>query len=237
MTNFALMNFALIPGLLSDQMVWRTLAERLPAEARVYHADLRQCTSITEMAHSVLQTTEGSLIAVGHSMGGRVALEMARLSPQRIHGLVLANTGHQPKRDGEEIKRQQMIELGYKSMSGLADAWLPKMLDPARAADAELMGELKAMVLRANAEQHERHIKALLNRPNATSYLSTIQCPILLISARQDSWSPIAQHQEIADATENSVLKIVENAGHFAPLERPDIVADIIIEWLQSLDY
>ena len=224
--------FALIPGLLSDKMVWETLAEMLSAGAIVHNADLRDCASISAMACSVLQATDGPLVAVGHSMGGRVAMEMAHLSPERICGLVLADTGHRPRR---QIKRQAMIDLGYKSMRELADTWLPQMVNPGRVDDPELLGRLRSMVLRADAGQHERHIKALIDRPDATSYLGEIGCPILLITGRQDSWSPIAQHQEIADAMANSTLKIIEDAGHFAPVERPGVVADIIIEWLRTL--
>ena len=128
-------------------------------------------------------------------------MEMARIAPDRVKGLVLANTGHHPKREGEEIKRQAMIDLGHKSMERLAAHWIPPMLDPARAAeDQALLADLTAMVLRADAEQHERQIRALIGRPDANAYLGDITCPVLLVTARQDSWSPIAQHEEIGAA-------------------------------------
>jgi len=116
---------ALIPGLVSDSIVWAPLADAVGHRMPVHAADVSRASSISGMAENVLAATEGDLIAVGHSMGGRVAMEMARIAPDRIRGLVLANTGHHPKRDGEEIKRQQMIDLGHRSMDELADQWLP----------------------------------------------------------------------------------------------------------------
>ncbi|NTJ43784.1 alpha/beta hydrolase [Agrobacterium larrymoorei] len=220
----------LIPGLVSDSRIWQQLAD--DARMPTLHADVTRDRSITDMGQRLLEETNHDLIVVGHSMGGRVALEMARLMPSRIKALVLANTGHSPKREGEEIKRQQMIDLGYKNMNELARQWLPPMLDPARTGDKALIEHLKSMVLRAGARVHERQIRALIDRPDATSYLGMITCPVLLIAARQDNWSPIEQHQQIADAVGDAEMVVIENAGHFAPVERPQEVSSAILGWL-----
>ena len=222
----------LIPGLVSDRIVWEPVAEAAAGTFPVHHADVTTQASITEMAQSVLAAVDGPIIAVGHSMGGRVAMEMARLAPDRIEGLVLANTGHNPKREGEEVKRQAMVDLGNASMDRLADEWLPGMLDPARVSDEVLFAELKKMVLRAGPDVHERQIWALVGRPNASAYLKDITCPVLLVTARQDAWSPVAQHEEIAAAVADPELVTIENAGHFAPVERPDETTAAIMEWL-----
>lgn len=222
----------LIPGLVSDGIVWAPLAAAARAKMSIHQADPSGGNSISGMAGRFLTETPGHIIAVGHSMGGRVAMEMARQAPERVQGLVLANTGHHPKRDGEEVKRRQMIDLGNRDIRQLADEWLPPMLDPARAGDTKLLGELKAMVLRAGPAVHERQIRALLGRPDAGAYVGNIACPILLVAAREDGWSPIAQHREIANAAPDAELVIIENAGHFAPIERPAEVTAAITGWL-----
>lgn len=224
----------LVPGLISDDLIWSSLAETLKDQMLIHHADLRAGVSITGMAETLLEAINGPLFVVGHSMGGRISLEMARIAPERIRGMVLANTGHGPKRDGEEIGRQKMIDLGHESMEMLADKWLPPMLDPARVGDKSLMDDLTKMVLRADAAQHERQIRALMGRPNASAYLSQITCPLLLLTGRQDNWSPVKQHREIADKTPNSTLVVIENAGHFAPIEQPKDVNATISTWLNS---
>lgn len=222
----------LIPGLISDDIVWQPVADAVASKMPVHQADLTKGTSISGMARELLEKVPGDLIVVGHSMGGRIAMEMAHQAPERIQGLVLANTGHRPKREGEEVKRQAMIDLGHESMEQLADQWLPPMVDERRIGDAELMGRLRAMVLRANADIHEGHIRALVGRPNASAYLKDITCPTLLIVGRQDAWSPIAQHEEIKAAMPDAELVVIEDAGHFAPVERPDDVVKAITGWL-----
>lgn len=225
-----LTTLVLIPGLASDAVVWQPLADA--AALPSHHADLTRDSAITAMAERLLAETTGPLIAVGHSMGGRVAMEMARLAPERLAGLVLANTGHHPRRAGEEARRQEMIDLGNRDIERLADVWLPPMLDPARTTDVALMAQLRAMVRRAGPAVHERQIRALLGRPDAMAYIPSLACPMLLIAAQQDGWSPIAQHREIAAAAPDAELSIIDNAGHFAPLERPDEVTTAITSWL-----
>ena len=221
----------LIPGLASDSAVWQALADA--ASLPSHHADMTRDASIADMATRLLAEAPGRLIAVGHSMGGRVAMEMAQQAPERLAGLVLANTGHHPRREGEAARRQAMIDLGNRDIEQLADAWLPPMLDPARTGDGALMMQLREMVRRVGAAVHERQIRALLGRPDAMAYLPAITCPILLVAARQDGWSPIAQHREIAEAAPDAELAIIENAGHFAPLERPAEITAAITEWLE----
>jgi pimeloyl-ACP methyl ester carboxylesterase len=79
---------------------------------------------------------------------------------------------------------------------------------------------------------HERQMRALLGRPNASAYLGEIRCPVLLIAASQDGWSPVAQHEEIGAAVPDSEIAIIEDAGHFAPVERPDEVVAAITTWI-----
>ena len=75
------MTTLLIPGLLCDGVVWAPVLRRLP-KAQV--ADLSTQSSITRMAEDLLAAQDGPLRVAGHSMGARVAMEMARLAPERV---------------------------------------------------------------------------------------------------------------------------------------------------------
>ncbi|MWD29847.1 alpha/beta fold hydrolase [Aquicoccus sp. SCR17] len=224
--------FVFIPGLLSDDRVWRPVAEKIEAEG-AHFADVTGADGITGMAQSVLDSVEGDLIVLGHSMGGRVAMEVARLAPKRVRGLVLANTGHGGLRDGEEETRRRKIELGHEDMDRLADEWLPPMVASERHDDDELMGSLRDMVLETGPEVHERQIRALLERPDASDYLGDLDCPILLIVGDRDEWSPVAQHEEIAALAQDAELQVIGGAGHFTPVERPNESAAVVEAWLE----
>jgi pimeloyl-ACP methyl ester carboxylesterase len=223
----------LLPGLLCDASVWAAQVAALEAHADVTVADLSPYDSLVDMAREALSLKTGPIVAVGHSMGARAALEMVRLAPERILKLGLFDTGVHPRREGEEANRQALVDLAFdRGMGALAKKWLPPMVHEARTRDEALMAPLRAMVMRATPEQHRRQVRALLDRPDAGPLLPTIACPTLVMVGRQDRWSPLAQHQEIAAAIPNAELVVIEDSGHMAPVEQPEQVSGQLLRWL-----
>ena len=223
----------LIPGLLSDRRVWQPVAD-VAGFDHVHHADATKDVSIEAMATRILRETKGPLAVVGHSMGGRVAMEVAHQAPERTRALVLANTGHHPLKEGETEKRQAKIDEGYKDFPAMVSGWLPPMVAASRHGDTDLIADLTEMALAIGPEVHEQQIKALVGRPDASTYISDFSCPILLLAGTEDLWSPASQHREIQKLAQNADLRVVENAGHFLPVEQPETTAEHIAEWLKS---
>ena len=83
----------LLPGNMCDARLWTEAVRDALAKRglSVADADPSRDSSIAAMAERALRT-EDDLIAIGFSMGGIVALEMARQAPGRIIGLVLIDT-------------------------------------------------------------------------------------------------------------------------------------------------
>jgi pimeloyl-ACP methyl ester carboxylesterase len=228
------LQIVLLPGLLCDASIWSGQVAALQAHADVAVADFSRHDSLEGMARSALALREGPLVVVGHSMGARAALEMVRLAPERVERLALLDTGVHPRREGEEATRQVLVDLAYRDgMAALADRWLPPMVHEARAHDASLMQPLKDMVMRATPEQHEHQIRALLNRPDARPMLPAIRCPTLVMVGRQDRWSPLPQHEEIASLVPDAELVVIEDSGHMAPAEQPEQVSVALLRWLE----
>ena len=230
----AAVTLVFIPGLVSDARVWRPVAEKLAPGLPTYFAEITSQDSIVAMAAGVLAQCDGDLIPVGHSLGGRVAMEMAHQAPDRVRALVLADTGHHPLAPGETEKREAKIAMGHADMAALCNDWLPPMVDAGRHDDQAVMDDLTDMVLAAGPDQHERQIRALMSRPDAAQYLPDVTCPVLLLVGRTDQWSPVAQHQEIADMVDDAELYVIDDAGHFLPFERPRETANVLSRWLSE---
>jgi pimeloyl-ACP methyl ester carboxylesterase len=225
----------LLSGLLCDETVWADIPQRLgdAADARV--VSFRGFSSIPAMAEHVLAMAPEHFAVAGHSMGGRVALEVLRSAPQRVSGLALLNTGVYTVRDGEPQSRGRLLRLAYEhGMSALAAEWLPPMMAGGSRA-LQLMPRLMAMVERSTPDSYAGQINALLNRPDALSVLPTIGVPTLLLSGSEDTWSPISQHQTMRRRIPHATLFEIHGAGHMAPIERPDAVALALREWLADI--
>lgn len=222
-----------LPGLLCDATVFAHQIADLSRDADIAVADFSRAASIEEMARIALARFEGPITLVGFSMGGRAALKAVEIAPERVARLCLMDTGAAPARANEAATRQAMIDYGYAhGMTALAGHWLPRMFHEAREADPALLAPLTVMVERADPALHERQILALLHRPDARPVLPTIACPTLVMVGRQDRWSPLAQHEELAAAIPGAKLEIIEDAGHFACFERPEAVTAALRGWL-----
>jgi pimeloyl-ACP methyl ester carboxylesterase len=87
------------------------------------------------MASAVLAKAPKSLSIAGHSMGGRVALEIYRRAPERVARIALVNTGCLPLRrvryaKEETRKRGELVALAQsQGMRAMLRRWLPPMIE------------------------------------------------------------------------------------------------------------
>jgi pimeloyl-ACP methyl ester carboxylesterase len=221
---------------LCDETIWADIPQRLRESADAHIISFRGFSSIPAMAEHVLATAPERFAVAGHSMGGRVALEVVRSAPWRVSGLALLNTGVHTVRDGEPQSRGRLLRLAYqRGMSALAAEWLPPMMAAGTSRAVELMPRLMAMVERSTADSYAGQINALLNRPDALLVLPTIAVPTLLLSGSEDTWSPISQHETMRRRIPHATLFEIHGAGHMAPIERPEAVAVALREWLAKI--
>jgi pimeloyl-ACP methyl ester carboxylesterase len=222
----------LLPGLLCDAQSWAPQIDAFGESANVVVPDFRYVRSITSMAQLVVDAAPERFSLAGHSMGGRVAIEVFRMVPQKVERLALLDTGIHPPKPAEQSKRQELIDLARaQGMEALAARWLPPMLHPNHSV---LMPPLTEMVKRSTPDTFENQQRALLNRPDACAVLRYIHCPTLVLCGREDLWSPVEQHEEIALEIQGSRLRIIEECGHMAPVEQPEAVTAAMREWLES---
>jgi pimeloyl-ACP methyl ester carboxylesterase len=96
----------------------------------------------------------------------------------------------------------------------------------------QLFEKVLSMVARSSPAQFAAQINALLTRPDAAPVLPTITCPALVLTGREDLWSPPAQHATMAEAIAGAQLCIVEQCGHMSTMEQPGAVNAAFATWL-----
>ncbi len=228
----------LLPGLVCDRAVWAPQIQALSARMDCHVVDYGLLDSLGAMAQHVLDTAPTATFALaGHSMGGRVALEVLRLAPERVHHLALLDTGTQPLAGGvagakEKAGRKILLEIAsQQGMRAMAAHWAKPMIHPARH-DTPLFEAVLDMLARSTAEQFAAQIRALLTRPDADPLLPAITCPTLVLTGRDDLWSPPEQHARMAAAIPGAQLCIAEQCGHMSTLEQPEVVNAAFEKWL-----
>ena len=239
MTNWPLL---LVPGLMCDHAVWEPLLPLLSMQRACTVVDHGSADSLEQMARQMLDSAPPQMLLAGHSMGARVVLEALRQAPERICGVALLDTGFMPKASGdlgeeESRKRFALLQVAREQGVGvMAREWVKGMVHPARLQDDELIERIILMFERKTADIFECQIQSLLGRPDGSDVLRSITVPTLLMCGRQDTWSPVTQHQAMQALATAAELDVIEDAGHMAPMEQPDAVAQSLERWMKRCE-
>lgn len=232
----------MIPGLLCDEAVWASQVAALSDIAAAQVCPNGPNDSLGGLAESIIARAPPRFALAGHSMGGRIALEVARRVPERLDGLALIDTGFEQLAAGEAGEREAagrhaLLAMARRDgMRNMARTWVQGMVYPPRLGDHELVDGILDMFERKTPGYFELQIRALLARPDAAAVLSKLQCPTLVLCGREDAWAPPARHAMMADMVRRSTLETIPECGHMSPLERPRAVCDAMRGWLESIE-
>lgn len=231
----------LVPGLLCNDHNWWPQAAAFGSDFNVVVPDHGLIDSLPGMAAAILEQAPERFAIAGHSMGGRVTLEVFRQAPERVAGLALLDTGVHPVRPGEAGEREaagryKLLEQARsEGMRPMVWAWLQNMLHPDRLQDRELVDGILDMMSSKSPDVFAAQIRALLGRPDGTPLLREIRCPALVLCGEQDTWAPPRQHREIAAHVPHAELVIVPECGHMSTLEQPAPVNAALRRWLDGI--
>ncbi|HTT01753.1 MAG TPA: alpha/beta fold hydrolase [Steroidobacteraceae bacterium] len=232
----------LIPGLMCDEAVWAPQIGALSGHAQMEVARHELRDSLGAMAEAIIARAPPRFALAGHSMGGRVAFEVMRRASARVIGLALLDTAYLPRPAGaagerERLGRLELVELARREgMRAMGRRWLhTPMVHPDRLKDETLIESILAMIERSSPEQFQAQVRALLERPDASSLLPGIRCPTLVLCGGDDAWATPGVHRQLAALIPGSRLVSIPDCGHMATMERPGAVSDALLEWWETV--
>jgi pimeloyl-ACP methyl ester carboxylesterase len=230
----------LLPGMVCDQASWAPVLGHLEKSVEIQIADYGDQASLTGMAEAALASAPPSFSMAGHSMGGRVAMEICRLAPERVQRLCLIATEHTPKPEGDAGIRETNARLGMlelarsQGMTAMAKAWSPNLLAEENRSNQVLLDEMIRMIGRQPVERLETHITAGEARPDSTDVLRSLDCPVLLIAGEEDALRPASVMARMQSLIAHCHFEIIPSCGHMPMMEQPDTVGSLLQNWLTA---
>jgi pimeloyl-ACP methyl ester carboxylesterase len=169
-------------------------------------------------------------------MGGYIALAFLDAYPDRVQGLVLANTRAGADTAEGKAGREETARNAFdKGMDVIARGMVPKVLaESTRLRDPDLATRLVAMMARQRPEAVAAASRGMALRADRSAMLASISIPALIITGDQDQLMPIETSRSMADAIPGSRMEVLADAGHLSNVEAPDDFNAAIRSWLKD---
>lgn len=169
---------------------------------------------------------------VGHSLGTRVVQYFAARHPDRAASLSLVGISQpDPARKQAVLDRAQKVRSS--GMESIADLVIRNALAEATLRDQPaVVACVRELLMRQDPEGYAQTCEAsTIGEPVEAS---SISCPVLLISGREDKVSPVAAAESFAARARATELQIIEQCGHWHTLEKPDQVSKMLRQFLRG---
>ncbi|WP_027003433.1 alpha/beta fold hydrolase [Hugenholtzia roseola] len=239
----------ILHGLFGSLDNWQTLAKKI-AEAgfRVFILDLRNhgrsphapSHTYDDMAHDLMDFIEAHQIEnpyiVGHSMGGKVAIQFAAFYPQAYQKLVVVDISVR----GYAVHHDRILE-------GLAAIDLKK-IETRQEAENILTAFVEEadtrQFLLKNLDRNKEGFVWRINLPVLTAYIEAIsegvgrntgaQQPTLFMRGGKSKYIQERDYPLIEEIFPQAQIKTIEQAGHWIHAEAPQAFLEVLIPFLKG---
>lgn len=198
--------------------------------------------SFTDRADSVLRTLDalgvGQAVVAGHSMGGRMTIQLAARAPERVLAAVLFDPAA-----GAHFDRTMptLVRSPDRAVGAVSTAFRDTLGDPLRIRTREQVGYLRLLASVATPNLLHplaafRTIKAIIESGDYTPMLHAMRAegmPTMVVHAEKDMIVPFACAYEIAADADGSLYK-VRDAYHSWMIADPRQGADAFRQLLRG---
>ncbi|WP_457629558.1 alpha/beta fold hydrolase [Oceanithermus sp.] len=194
-----------------------------------------------ELAETLDNLGFDEAVFVGLSMGGYLAFRIWDLFPERVAGLVLADTRAQPDDGAGKARRAELAaRVRAEGSRVLVEDFVPAVLGQTtlNSGDEErkaVRAWVERWVSEADPEGVARALEALAARPDSRPLLGEIEVPTLVLVGEEDTLTPPADARAIAAAVPDAEFLIVPEAGHMANLENPEAFNTALLGFLEKV--
>ncbi|MFC7548781.1 alpha/beta fold hydrolase [Plantactinospora sp. GCM10030261] len=228
----------LVHGHPFDRSMWRPQIERFGAAGyRVIAPDLRGygasgvvpgktplTTFATDLAGLLDHLGVTGIVLGGLSMGGQIVMEFQRLFPERVRGLLLADTTDAADTEqGRQLRVETADRVLRDGMAAYADELLPRMLAADTIANRpEVAAHVLAMMRGTPAAGAAAALRGRAERPDYADVLAGVAVPAVVVGGTEDGYTTVDEMRAMTGRIPGASLTVIHGAGHMPNLERPE---------------
>jgi 3-oxoadipate enol-lactonase/4-carboxymuconolactone decarboxylase len=232
----------LLHSLGTNLHVWDPQAAALARAHRVIRPDLRGHGltgaptgdySMERLARDGLDLLDALGVRRAHvcgvSIGGRIAMAMAALEPDRVASLILCDTALEFR--PPEMWQQRMDAVAQGGMAAIADAVMERWVLDQSLPSSE---GLRRMLLRTDPAGYAG-CAAALRDTRASDVAGRVRCPATVVVGDKDASTPPSAAKAVQDAIPGSEMVTIADAAHIPTFEREADVTGALVGHMRKV--
>jgi pimeloyl-ACP methyl ester carboxylesterase len=227
----------LLHGFLENLEMWQEMLPTLSKSYQVVQIDLcghgkspvlKTKPAISLMAKSVNEVLAdlkiNRFMVVGHSMGGYVALELLKQSPDQIVGLCLYHSTASADSEEKRENRDRAIKAVNANKQDFIIAAIPQLFSPENQTKCAVEIENAIEVARRTRMEGILYcLKAMKLRNDHSKLVTSNAHKIFYVVGEYDSVLPLTMMQQEMQLVNRYHRIVLKDTGHMSHLEKPDL--------------
>ncbi len=224
----------LLPGFLCDARAYAGLIGALSRQVSVHVANLTRSDCVEALATQVLRQAPLRFVALGHSLGGMVAMAMLRQAPERMAHLALLDADPLPERSPVRDWQAGLMERVDRGGFGDVVAEMLPALVGTGPARTDALALWRTMAADLGPRVFLRQARALCDRPDLQDALERARPGALVLAGADDRMCPRDRQERLVTLLPGARLELIAASGHLPMLEAADATAGAVHSWLRD---
>jgi len=189
----------------------------------------------TDLRALIESLGQDQAVIAGLSMGGNTAIAYAAAYPDKVDGLILADTTAWYGEGAVEAWEQRAVKAETKGLDPVIPFNLPRWFsDGYPEAQPQELRRISDILTTGDASSYAVACRAL-GSFDGRDGLERISCPTLVMVGAEDPATPPAMAEYLHQNIRNSELHVLEGLRHMTPVEAPRQVGGLIAGFLEKL--
>jgi len=243
-------NLVLLHGFCETKEMWGYFEEELSKKYNVYCLDLPgfgdfhfditdlSIAEIAQVVHNEINKLQlDEYVLIGHSLGGYVALEIAKQFPQKIKKLGLFHSTVFEDSNERKMKRNDVINFIEKHGSvKFVKSFIPQLFISSKR--EECKKDIQSLIEKGSQIDQKTLVeitKAMQSRDDNSTFVQQTEIPILFIVCKQHQSVSLADSLAQVHLPKNSTIHILDDCGHMGMFEQKDETIRFVKKFIHSI--
>ncbi len=169
------------------------------------------------------------VVLIGHSMGGYVALEFAKIFSEKLAGIVLLHSHASADDEQGRITRNESIQKITDDKMAFISGFVPGLFDPSFTEDnQQVIDEVYKTCVSQTTLGINAALAGMRDRNSHIQLLTQLYIPVLFVIGKGDSRIPYMKVLSQAALLSHAEIIMLDKVGHMAFIEKQGLILNLV---------